>query len=171
MTHETSADTALKPDAASPACVLVVDDTIENLRLLSNMLSEEGYEVRAVTNGPQALEAVERDPPDVILLDISMPEMDGYEVCRRLKARDRSKDVPVIFLTALTDTADKVRAFDAGGVDYVTKPFQLDEVLARVKTQVTLRQARVALAGSYQRLHSLEQLRDNLVQPNRPPRG
>ena len=163
MTHETSADTALKPDAASPACVLVVDDTIENLRLLSNMLSEEGYDVRAVTNGPQALEAVERDPPDVILLDISMPEMDGYEVCRRLKARDRSKDVPVIFLTALTDTADKVRAFDAGGVDYVTKPFQLEEVLARVKTQVTLRQARVALARSYRRLHSLEQLRDNLV--------
>src|SRR3954462_9340498 len=92
MTHETSADTALKPESASPACVLVVDDTIENLRLLSNMLSEEGYEVRAVTTGPQALEAVERDPPDVILLDISMPEMDGYEVCRRLKARDRSKD-------------------------------------------------------------------------------
>jgi len=163
MTHDTSADTALKPDAASPACVLVVDDTIENLRLLSNMLSEEGYDVRAVTNGAQALQSVERDPPDVILLDIIMPEMDGYEVCRRLKARDRSKDVPVIFLTALTDTADKVRAFDAGGVDYVTKPFQLEEVLARVKTQVTLRQARVALAGSYRRLHSLEQLRDNLV--------
>ena len=77
MTHETSADTALNPEGASPACVLVVDDTIENLRLLSNMLSEEGYEVRAVTNGPQALEAVERDPPDVILLAITMPEMDG----------------------------------------------------------------------------------------------
>jgi signal transduction histidine kinase len=106
---------------------------------------------------------VERDPPDVILLDINMPEMDGYEVCRRLKARDHSKDVPVIFLTALTDTADKVRAFDAGGVDYVTKPFQLEEVLARVKTHVALRQARVALAGSYRRLHSLEQLRDDLV--------
>jgi len=163
MTHETSADGALNQEAAAPACVLVVDDTIANLRLLSNMLSEEGYDVRAVTNGPQALQAVERDPPDVILLDITMPEMDGYEVCRRLKARDRSKDVPVIFLTALTDTADKVRAFDAGGVDYVTKPFQLEEVLARVKTQVTLRQARVALAGSYRRLHSLEQLRDNLV--------
>jgi two-component system sensor histidine kinase/response regulator len=163
MTPETSADAALNQEAASPACVLVVDDTIANLRLLSNMLSEEGYEVRAVTNGPQALQAVERDPPDVILLDITMPEMDGYEVCRRLKARDRSKDVPVIFLTALTDTADKVRAFDAGGVDYVTKPFQLEEVLARVKTQVALRQARVALAGSYRRLRTLEQLRDDLV--------
>ena len=163
MTHETSADTALNQEAASPAGVLVVDDTIENLRLLSNMLSEEGYDVRAVTNGPQALQAVERDPPDVILLDITMPEMDGYEVCRRLRARDHSKDVPVIFLTALTDTADKVRAFEAGGVDYVTKPFQLEEVLARVKTHVALRQARVALAGSYRRLRSLEQLRDDLV--------
>jgi len=163
MTHETSADGALNQEAAAPACVLVVDDTIANLRLLSNMLSEEGYDVRAVTNGPQALQAVERDPPDVILLDITMPEMDGYEVCRRLKARDHSKDVPVIFLTALTDTADKVRAFDAGGVDYVTKPFQLEEVLARVKTQVALRQARVALAGSYRRLRTLEQLRDDLV--------
>ena len=163
MTPETSADAALNQEAASPACVLVVDDTIANLRLLSNMLSEEGYDVRAVTNGPQALQAVERDPPDVILLDITMPEMDGYEVCRRLKARDRSKDVPVIFLTALTDTADKVRAFDAGGVDYVTKPFQLEEVLARVKTQVALRQARAALAGSYRRLRTLEQLRDDLV--------
>jgi CheY-like chemotaxis protein len=130
MTHETSADAALNQEAASPASVLVVDDTIANLRLLSNMLSEEGYDVRAVTNGPQALQAVERDPPDVILLDITMPEMDGYEVCRRLKARDRSKDVPVIFLTALTDTADKVRAFDAGGVDYVPKPIVVEELLA-----------------------------------------
>ena len=163
MTHETSADGALNQEAAAPACVLVVDDTIANLRLLSNMLSEEGYDVRAVTSGPQALQAVERDPPDVILLDITMPEMDGYEVCRRLKARDHSKDVPVIFLTALTDTADKVRAFDAGGVDYVTKPFQLEEVLARVKTHVALRQARVALAGSYRRLRTLERLRDDLV--------
>ena len=163
MTHETSADTAVNQEATAPAAVLVVDDTIENLRLLSNLLSAEGYDVRAVTNGPQALQAVERDPPDVILLDITMPEMDGYEVCRRLRAREHLKDVPVIFLTALTDTAHKVRAFDAGAVDYVTKPFQLEEVLARVKTHVALRQARVALAGSYRRLRRLEQLRDDLV--------
>jgi two-component system, sensor histidine kinase and response regulator len=149
---------------ASPlASVLVVDDTIENLRLLSNLLGEQGYEVRAVTSGRQALQAVEHDPPDLILLDVTMPEMDGYEVCRRLKASDRSKDVPVIFLTALTDTADKVLAFDAGAVDYVTKPFQFDEVLARVKTHVALRRARSALAESYQRLHALEKLRDDLV--------
>ena len=118
------------------------------------MLGGQGYEVRAVTNGRQALQAVEREPPDLVLLDISMPEMDGYEVCRRLKAQERSKDVPVIFLTALTDTVDKVRAFDAGGVDYVTKPFQIEEVLARVKTHVALRRARVGLAESYTRLRS-----------------
>ena len=163
MPPETAADAETIPEVPTPAGVLVVDDTIENLRLLSNMLSEQGYDVRAVTSGPQALQAVEREPPDLILLDINMPEMDGYEVCRRLKARDRSKDVPVIFLTALADTSDKVRAFEAGGVDYVTKPFQLDEVLARVKTHVALRRARVALAGSYGRLRALEQLRDDLV--------
>lgn len=89
--------------------------------------------------------------------------MDGFEVCRRLRAMERSKDVPVVFLTALTDTADKVRAFDAGGVDYVTKPFQFDEVLARVRTHVALRHAQVALADSYERLRRLEQLRDDLV--------
>jgi two-component system, sensor histidine kinase and response regulator len=149
--------------AAPPASVLVVDDTIANLRLLSDLLGNQGYEVRAVTNGRQALQAVEQDPPDLILLDIAMPEMDGYEVCRRLRAKDRSKDVPVIFLTASTDTADKVLAFDTGGVDYVTKPFQFEEVLARVKTHLALRRARVALVESYQRLRALEELRDDLV--------
>ena len=151
-------------EPATPAAsVLVVDDTIENLRLLSNLLGEQGYEVRAVTNGRHALQAAEHDPPDLVLLDITMPDMDGYEVCRRLKATDRCKDVPVIFITALTDTADKVLAFDAGGVDCVTKPFQFAEVLARVKTHLALRRAQVALAESYQRLRGLEELRDNLV--------
>src|SRR6476619_7683520 len=141
----------MNQEAARPASVLVVDDTIENLRLLSSMLEEHGYEVRPVTNGRQALQAVERDPPDLILLDITMPEMDGYEVCRRLQERDGSRDVPVIFITALTDAADKVLAFEAGGVDYVTKPFQFEEVLARVRTHVALSRARSALTQSYQR--------------------
>jgi two-component system sensor histidine kinase/response regulator len=145
------------------ASVLIVDDTIENLRLLSNLLGEHGYEVRAVTNGRQALQAVEHDPPDLILLDITMPEMDGYEVCRRLRARDGSREVPVIFLTALTDASDKVLAFEAGGVDYVTKPFQFEEVLARVRAHVALSRARSELTQSYQRLRALEELRDNLV--------
>ena len=156
-------DRAKNQETAPVASVLVVDDGIDNLRLLSDFLGEHGYEVRAVTTGRQALQAVEHDPPDLILLDITMPEMNGYEVCQRLKAKDRSRDVPVIFLTSLTDTADKVRAFDAGGVDYVTKPFQFDEVLARVKTHVALRRAQAELADSYTRLRALEQLRDDLV--------
>ena len=145
------------------ASVLVVDDTVENLRVLSDLLGKQGYEVRAVTSGRQALHAVEHDPPDLILLDITMPDMDGFEVCRRLRATEWSKDVPVIFLTALTATADKLRAFDAGGVDYVTKPFQFEEVLARVRTHVALRRAQTALADSYKGLRALEQLRDDLV--------
>jgi signal transduction histidine kinase len=153
---------AMKQDARV-ASVLVVEDTIESLRLLSDLLDEQGYEVRAVTNGRQALQAVEHDPPDLILLDINMPELDGYEVCRRLRASERSKDVPVIFITALTDTAEMVRAFDTGGVDYVTKPFQVEEVLARVKTHLALRRAQTELADSYTRLRATEQLRDDLV--------
>jgi len=146
-----------------PASVLVVEDTIENLRLLSELLAGQGYEVRAVTSGRQAIQAVERELPDLILLDINMPAMNGYELCRLLHAQERSKDVPVIFLTALTDTIDKVRAFEAGGVDYVTKPFQIEEVLARVKTHIALRRAQARLAESYSRLRTVEQLRDDLV--------
>ena len=94
--------------------MLIVDDTIDNLRLLSDILDNRGYDVRAVTSGWQALQSVERDAPDLILLDITMPDMDGYEVCRRLRAQPASQDVPVIFLTALNETADKVRAFETG---------------------------------------------------------
>ena len=148
---------------AHAASVLIVEDTIDTLRLLSDLLSEQGYDVRAVTNGRQAIQAVERDPPDLILLDIGLPEVDGYEVCRHLRASERSQDVPVIFITALTDTVDKVRAFEAGGVDYVTKPFQVEEVLARVKTHVALRRARAELADSFARLRTLEHLRDEMV--------
>ena len=165
MTREKRHDTAAE-DASSARlpCVLVVDDTIDNLRLLSDILDHRGYEVRAVTSGAQALLAAAADPPDLILLDITMPDMDGYEVCRRLKAQPASRDVPVIFLTALNETADKVKGFDIGGVDYVTKPFQVEEVLARVQTHVALRQAQVALAESNTHLRALEQFRDDLVQ-------
>jgi signal transduction histidine kinase len=151
---------AAKPPFAN---VLVVDDTLENLRLLSSMLGARGYEVRAVTSGRQALQAAERDPPDLILLDISMPEMNGYEVCERFKAHASLKEIPVIFLTALGDVADKVRAFDAGGIDYITKPFQVEEVQARVQTHVALRRASVELSDNYRRLSALEKLRDDLV--------
>ncbi len=119
--------------------VLIVDDTLVNLRLLSQMLSDQGYKVRAVTSGSRALEAVQASPPDLILLDIMMPEMDGYQVCQHLKAREQTCDIPIIFISALNATENIVNAFAAGGVDYVTKPFKPREVIARVETHLALR--------------------------------
>ena len=121
--------------------ILIVDDVPANLRLLSNILTEQGYKVRSVINGQMALMATKAAPPDLILLDINMPEMNGYEVCEQLKADPdvRMRDIPVIFISALDEVDDKVKAFTVGGVDYVTKPFQLEEVLARVETHLALR--------------------------------
>jgi sigma-B regulation protein RsbU (phosphoserine phosphatase) len=121
------------------ANILIVDDTAANLRLLSKMLAEHGYQVRPVPSGPLALAAARAEPPDLILLDIRMPGMDGYQVCEQLKAEPETREVPVIFISALDAIGDKVRAFAAGGVDYVTKPFQVAEVLARVETHLALR--------------------------------
>lgn len=121
------------------ASILIVDDTPENLRVLSGMLRNNGYEVRPVTSGKLALQAVTNQPPDMILLDINMPEMNGYEVCEHIKQDEVLKGIPVIFISALSETLDKVRAFSVGGVDYITKPFQLEEVNARVATHLNLR--------------------------------
>jgi len=118
--------------------ILVVDDVPANLTLLAGMLKEKGHRVRPVPSGKLALKAVEHEPPDLILLDITMPEMDGFEVCRRLKQDTRFQEIPIIFISALTETLDKVTAFSSGGVDYVTKPFQFDEVEARVETHLKL---------------------------------
>jgi len=120
------------------ANLLVVDDTPDNLRLLSTMLSDKGYKVRAVINGEMALKAARSTPPDLILLDITMPQMNGYEVCQHLKADGKTSGIPVIFLSALDQVLDKVTAFAVGGVDYITKPFHLEEVLARVENQLTI---------------------------------
>ncbi|MDQ2097111.1 MAG: response regulator [Tychonema bourrellyi B0820] len=118
--------------------ILVVDDTPENLHLLSGILSKNGYQVRPVPNGKLALSAAQRIPPDLVLLDIMMPEMDGYQVCQQLKANEATKDIPVIFISAINDVMDKVKAFAVGGVDFITKPFQLEEVLARIKTHLKI---------------------------------
>ncbi len=118
--------------------ILVVDDTPANLNLLTEMLKESGYKVRPVPSGKLAIQAVRNEKPDLILLDINMPEMNGYEVCEHLKADEAFKEIPVLFISALTDTMDKVKAFSAGGVDYVTKPFQFEEVHARVETHLKL---------------------------------
>jgi len=143
--------------------ILMVDDISTNLELLSGMLQGQGYKVRAATSGELALQAVHSDPPDLILLDINMPEMNGYEVCAELKSDERLKDIPVIFLSALNETMDKVRAFGIGGVDYITKPFQLEEVEARVKTHLELRRQKRRLQENYDKLEELEKLRDGLV--------
>ena len=118
--------------------ILVVDDTRENLLLLATMLSDAGYKVRKAINGSLALGVVEVAKPDLILLDINMPDINGYEVCRRLKANQQTADIPVIFISALDEVLDKVKAFEAGGVDYITKPFEMQEVLVRVKTHLTI---------------------------------
>ena len=118
--------------------ILIVDDTPDNLRLLSKTLSEQGYEVQCAINGKLALMAVKHEPPDLILLDIRMPGVNGYELCRQLKSNLETHEIPIIFISALNQIEDIMQAFSAGGVDYITKPFKVDEVLARVKNQLTI---------------------------------
>ena len=128
-------------EAPYQADILIVDDTIENLWLLSSILSGQGYHVRKAINGAMGIRAVETAVPDLILLDIMMPDLNGYDVCRRLKADPVTADVPVIFLSALNEALDKVKAFEVGGADYIAKPFQAAEVLARTRNQLNLRSA------------------------------
>ncbi len=118
--------------------ILVVDDTPANIQLLSATLKDRGYEIKVATSGRQALDLAARFRPDLVLLDVMMPEMDGFETCRRLKDSAGTKDIPVIFLTARTDTADIVKGFELGAVDYVAKPFNTPELLARVNTHLTI---------------------------------
>lgn len=151
-------------ESKSVASIMVVDDTPANLRLLEDMLEEAGYRVLAFPRGDLALQAAAKSPPDLILLDILMPDMDGFEVCRHLKSDENTKDIPVLFISAVTDTENKVKAFSLGGVDFVTKPFQTEEVLARVKAHLELKGARDELRQAYEKLHLLEQQRDSLVQ-------
>lgn len=122
--------------------ILAVDDTPASLKLLSDLLREEGYNVRAAINGELAVSSAVNDPPELVLLDVRMPEMDGFEVCRRLKASPRTREVPVIFVSALSETEDKVRGFELGAVDFVTKPYQREELLARVHTHLEVRRLR-----------------------------
>ena len=130
--------TLLKPTVAIK--ILIVDDTPDNLRLLTQILESEGYCVYKALNGKMALQGVCRNPPDLILLDIRMPDMSGYEVCQQLKASTTTAHIPIVFISALDQMDEKVRAFEVGGQDYITKPFHPLEVLMRVKNQLLIRQ-------------------------------
>jgi two-component system sensor histidine kinase/response regulator len=132
--------------------IVIVDDTPENIRLLAQLLSEQGYRVRSAPNGERALATVRKERPDLILLDILMPGIDGYEVCRQLKADEQFKNIPVIFISALNEAFDKVSAFSVGAVDYVTKPFQVEEVLARVQTHLSIEHMRQQLEAQNHQL-------------------
>ncbi|MBW8010420.1 MAG: response regulator [Chloroflexi bacterium] len=134
-----------QPSETPRGDILIVDDTPDNLRLLSTFLTDQGFKVRSVISGPMALTATRSSPPDLILLDITMPEMNGYEVSQRLKQDEQTRDIPIIFISALNETLDKVKAFSVGGVDFITKPFQFEEVLARVETHLSLRKLQTQL--------------------------
>src|ERR1700722_18458502 len=138
--------------AADRGNVMIVDDNPANLKLLEDMLRQQGHEVHAFPRGRMALQAAARNPPDLILLDINMPEMNGYEVCERLKSSDPVAGIPVIFLSALTETRDKVKAFQSGAVDYIAKPFQFEEVHARVETHLKLHDLQRTLKLKNERL-------------------
>lgn len=138
--------------ASAGGSIMIVDDTPANLQLLARMLADRGYHVRPVLDGQLALASVEAEAPDLILLDIRMPEMNGYEVCERLKADPRTRQIPVIFLSAMDALEDKVKAFQVGGVDYITKPFQIEEVKARVETHLTLSRLREQLQQANARM-------------------
>jgi two-component system, sensor histidine kinase and response regulator len=147
------------PDTSkdSPGDILIIDDTPDNLRFLSDLLTRAGYSVRKVITGELGLEAARLEPPDLILLDIMMPGTNGYEVCERLKMSDRTQHIPIVFLSALDEELDKVQAFQIGGIDYITKPFQVVEVLARIETHLKLSRLQHELQHRNQQLqHEME---------------
>ena len=138
--------------------ILLVDDLPENLRLLSDLLLTLGYTVRSVTSGRMALKTAKVKRPDVILLDIKMPDMDGYQVCQAFKADEDLRDIPVSFISALDDVFDKVKAFWSGGVDYIVKPFQREEVVVRLENQLTIQRQKRSLEDEISRRKETEEM-------------
>lgn len=135
--------------------ILIVDDTPDNLRLLVKMLADRGYKVRPAPSGAHALATAKKEVPDLVLLDVIMPEIDGYSVCRTLKARESTRDIPVIFLSALSELEDKMKGFEAGGVDYITKPYYEKEVMLRVETHLQIRNLQQKLLNETERFKTL----------------
>ncbi|MCK4981996.1 MAG: response regulator [Victivallaceae bacterium] len=136
--------------------IMIIDDTVDNLSLLNKLLSEQGYDVSLFPKAELALHALTLSIPDLILLDINMPGMNGFELCKKLKKNKKYQDIPIIFLSAMQNVKDKVNAFRTGGIDYITKPFQFDEVLVRVKTHIKLRSQQRQLEKNYHKLQELE---------------
>lgn len=145
-----------------PANIIIADDTPDNLTVLRDILARDGHRVRPVLQGELAIRIARLDPPDLILLDIVMPGLSGYETCARLKADPLTADCPVLFISALDAVGDKVRGFQVGALDYITKPFQVDEVLARVRTHLALHQARQTLARQNRQLAEAARLREDV---------
>jgi signal transduction histidine kinase len=146
-------------EAEKSTLVLIVDDIPKNIQLLGNILANSGYHVAVATSGKQALSIIQKRMPDLVLLDVMMPEMDGFEVCQRIKENELFKEIPVIFLTAKHDVDDKVRGFEVGGADYITKPFETAEVLARVQMQLQLKTARDMVVRYNQELEKIVEAR------------
>ena len=163
-----SPETSQKSITCFKGNILAVDDTPANLHLLSEVLSKQGYKVRITPNGKLAIQSILANPPDLILLDIMMPDMNGYEVCKILKADERTRDIPIIFISALSETFDIVKTFKVGGVDYISKPFHVEEVLARVENQLRLRSQARQLAEQnarlYQEIEQRQQVEEALRQ-------
>ncbi len=143
--------------------ILIVDDVPDSLRLLSRMLTHKGYEIRSALNGVFALKTAQAAPPDLILLDINMPQMDGYEVCQQLKADARTREIPIIFISALNDSTDRVKAFQVGGADYIAKPFSMEEVSVRVENQLRLCRLQAQLSSQSVRLQQQINERDRAL--------
>jgi len=138
--------------------ILIVDDIYSNREILKEVLEDEGYHVKAVVNGHFALVSAANDAPDLILLDILMPEMDGLEVCRRLKSDPKTKNIPIIFISALDDSKDVVNAINVGGADYVTKPFIAKEIINRVATQLRINEQKQRIDQQNEKIHKLQEI-------------
>lgn len=147
----------------SKGLILIVDDVLENLQVLSKVLRQANYQITAATSGEKALAMLEKSNPDLILLDVMMPGLSGFQVCQKIKLMERFQTTPIIFLTAKAEQEDILRGFETGAVDYVTKPFQFPELLARVSTHVELKRSREQLATSHQQLKQLSQTKDEFL--------
>jgi two-component system, sensor histidine kinase and response regulator len=147
-------------DIKTVPSIIIVDDNINNLHVLAHILRNKGFKVATVKDGFKALKFIQQKKPDLILLDIMMPEMDGYEVCKNLKSNDTTKDIPIIFITALSNTEDKIQGFELGCVDYITKPFRKEEVFSRVNVHLTLKYAQEELKIANRKLRIANATKD-----------